>query len=72
MDKKRLESFRKRLEERQQVLRQNVTRTEQDGRITDDIAQDVADKAANSYNKEFLFHQSNSEHQLLQMVEGAT
>ena len=31
----------------------------------------IADKAANSYNKEFLFHQSNNERQLLQMVEGA-
>ena len=71
MEKKKLEYFKKRLEERQQVLRRNVSRTEQDGRITDDIAQDIADKAANSYNKEFLFHQSNSDRQLLQMVDGA-
>jgi DnaK suppressor protein len=35
------------------------------------VAQDIADKAANSYTKEFLFHQSNSERQLLQLVEGA-
>src|ERR1035438_4062413 len=28
-------------------------------------------RAANSYNKEFLFHQSNSERQLLQMVDSA-
>ncbi len=72
MDKKKLEYFRKKLEERQQQLRRTVSRTEQDGRATDlDTAQDIADKAANSYNKEFLFHQSNSERQLLQMVEGA-
>ena len=72
MDKKRLENFKKRLEERQQELRKNVSRTEQDGRTTDlDTAQDIADRAASSYNKEFLFHQSNSERQLLQMVEGA-
>jgi DnaK suppressor protein len=72
MDKKRLESFRKRLEERQQELRRNVTRTQQDGRAADqDSAQDIADRAASSYNKEFLFHQSNNERQLLQMVEGA-
>ncbi len=72
MEKKRLDQFKKRLEERQQELRKNVSRTEQDGRSADlDTAQDIADRAASSYNKEFLFHQSNSERQLLQMVEGA-
>ncbi len=72
MEKKRLETFKKRLEERQQLLRRNVVRSEMDGRQTDeDAAQDIADRAASSYNKEFLFHQSNSERQLLQMVETA-
>jgi DnaK suppressor protein len=72
MDKKKLESFKKRLETRQQELRRMVSRTQQDGRSADeDTAQDIADKAASSYNKEFLFHQSNNDRQLLQMVEGA-
>lgn len=72
MDKKKLEYFKKRLETRQQELRRMVTRTEQDGRTVDEgSAQDVADKAANSYNKEFLFHQSNNDRQLLQMVDTA-
>jgi len=72
MDKKKLDFFKKKLEERQQQIRRNVSRVEQDGRSSDqDSAQDIADKAASSYNKEFLFHQSNSERQLLQMVEGA-
>ena len=72
MDKKTLEQFKKRLETRQQELRRNVSRTEQDGRTADeDTAQDIADRAASSYNKEFRFHQSNNERQLLQMVEGA-
>jgi DnaK suppressor protein len=72
MDKKRLEQFKKRLEERQQALRRTVSGTEQDGRAADiEAAQDIADKAASSYNKEFLFHQSNNQRQLLQMVEGA-
>jgi len=72
MEKKRLDYFKKRLEERQHLLRHNVSRTELDGRQTDeDSAQDIADRAASSYNKEFLFHQSNSERQLLQMVESA-
>src|SRR5260221_1514759 len=72
MDKKKLERFKKRLEERQQSLRKTVSRTEEDGRIADqDIAQDIADRAASSYTKEFLFSQSNNERQLLQMVENA-
>ena len=46
--------------------------TQQDGRAADeDTAQDIADRAASSYTKEFLFHQSNNDRQLLQMVEGA-
>ena len=72
MEKKRLEQFKKRLEVRQVELRRIVSRTEHDGRTADEeAAQDIADKAANSYTKEFLFHQSNSERQLLQLVEGA-
>jgi DnaK suppressor protein len=72
MDKKKLESFKKRLETRQLELRRMVSRTEQDGRtIDEDSAQDIADRAASSYTKEFLFHQSNNDRQLLQMVETA-
>ena len=72
MDKKKLETFRKRLEERQLALRKTVSRTEEDGRIADqDTAQDIADRAASSYTKEFLFSQSNNDRQLLQMVETA-
>ena len=72
MDKKKLDSFRKRLEERQQALRKAVSRTEEDGRVADqDTAQDIADRAASSYTKEFLFSVSNNDRQLLQMVENA-
>jgi DnaK suppressor protein len=72
MDKKKLDTFKKRLEERQQSLRKMVSRTEEDGRIADqDSAQDIADRAASSYTKEFLFSQSNNDRQLLQMVESA-
>ncbi|MBV8050983.1 MAG: TraR/DksA family transcriptional regulator [Acidobacteriaceae bacterium] len=72
MEKKRLDQFKKRLETRQQELRRMVSRTQQDGRSADeDTAQDIADRAASSYTKEFLFHQSNNDRQLLQMVDGA-
>ncbi len=72
MDKKKLEAFKKRLESRQQDLRRTVTRNQADGRTTDeDTAQDIADRAASSYTKEFLFSQSNNDRQLLQMVDKA-
>ena len=72
MDKKKLETFKKRLETRQQELRRTVVRNQADGRTADeDTTQDIADRAASSYNKEFLFSQSNNERQLLMMVDGA-
>ena len=72
MDKKKLETFKKRLETRQQELRRTVNRNQIDGRSADeDTAQDIADRAASSYNKEFLFSQSNNDRQLLMMVDGA-
>jgi RNA polymerase-binding transcription factor len=72
MDKKKLDQFKKRLETRKDELRRTVSRTEQDGRTVDEgSAQDIADKAASSYTKEFLFHQSNNDRQLLAMVDGA-
>jgi DnaK suppressor protein len=72
MDKKKLDQFKKRLETRKEELRRMVSRTEQDGRTIDEgSAQDIADKAASSYTKEFLFHLSNNDRQLLQMVDGA-
>ncbi|HXZ79575.1 MAG TPA: TraR/DksA family transcriptional regulator [Terriglobales bacterium] len=72
MEKKRLEQFKKRLEERQLELRRQVSNRQADGRNQgEDVAQDIADKAASSYNKEFLFTQSTNERQLLAMVESA-
>ncbi|MGO9519410.1 MAG: TraR/DksA family transcriptional regulator [Candidatus Korobacteraceae bacterium] len=72
MEKKKLEVFKKRLEDRQRELRYAMNRTAQDGRDADlESAQDIADRAANSYNKEFLFSQSNNDRQLLQMVDSA-
>ncbi len=72
MDKKKLEAFKKRLETRQVELRRMVNRTQADGRSADeDTAQDIADRAASSYTKEFLFSQSNNDRQTLQMVDKA-
>lgn len=73
MDKKKLEAFKKRLETRQQDLRHAVNRTQADGRSADEdtAAADIADRAASSYTKEFLFSQSNNDRQTLQMVDKA-
>ncbi|MGH9480458.1 MAG: TraR/DksA family transcriptional regulator [Terriglobales bacterium] len=72
MDRKRLEQFQKKLLQKQQELMQAVARNEQDGRSADEEAtQDIADKATNSYTKEFLFHQSNNDRNQLQKVNDA-
>lgn len=72
MDKKRAEIYRKRLLAKQEELLRLVSKSEQDGRQADEEAtQDIADKAANSYTKEFLFHQSDDHRRLLQLVNEA-
>jgi DnaK suppressor protein len=73
MDKQRVERFRTLLEKRRLQLRQSVSRTEEDGRDVQsaDTAQDIADRASSSYQKEFLFALSNNDRQFLQMVERA-
>jgi DnaK suppressor protein len=72
MDKKKAELFRKRLLAKQEELLRLVSKSEQDGRQADEEAtQDIADKAANSYTKEFLFHQSDDHRRLLQLVTEA-
>lgn len=72
MDKKRIENYRKRLREKQEELLRMVSKSDQDGREADEEGtQDVADKAANAYTKEFLFHQSNDNRQILVLVDEA-
>ena len=72
MDKRKAEMFRKRLLAKQEELLRLVTKTEQDGREADEEAtQDIADKAANSYTKEFLFHQSDDNRRMLHLVNDA-
>jgi len=73
MDYQKLEHYRKLLETRRINLRASVTRTEEDGRAahSSDSAQDIADRASSSYQKEFLFARSNNDRQFLRMVEHA-
>lgn len=72
MDKHRVESYRKRLLRERDDLLSLVMRAQKDGRFADEEGtQDLADKAANSYAKEFLFHQSSNERTLLQLIDEA-
>lgn len=72
MDKKRLDYYRKKLLAKREELLRVISRTEEEGRTADDDPTvDLADKAANSYTKEFLFSLSNSERDLVQLVDRA-
>jgi DnaK suppressor protein len=72
MDKKRLESYQKRLQARREELLKSIARTEEEGRAADDDPTvDLADKAANSYTKEFLFGQNNIDRTTLQLIDQA-
>jgi DnaK suppressor protein len=72
MDKKRLDYYRKKLQTKREELLKIIARTEQEGRAADDDPTvDLADKAANSYTKEFLFGQTDHERVILQLVEEA-
>ncbi len=72
MDKKRLDYYKKKLTTRREELVRAITRTEQEGREADeDTTVDMADKAANSYTKEFLFGQTHNDRSLLALVDQA-
>jgi DnaK suppressor protein len=72
MDKRKVGRYRKQLLAKQEEIRRMVARSEQDGREADiEITQDLADRAANSYTKEFLFHQSDDNRRILQLIQEA-
>src|SRR5438034_8177596 len=62
MDKKRLEYYKKKLLARREELTKTIARTQEEGRTADeDPTVDLADKAANSYTKEFRSEEHTSE-----------
>ena len=72
MDKRKVDHYRKQLLAKQEEVRRMVARSEQDGREADiEITQDLADRAANSYTKEFLFLQSDDYRRILQLIQEA-
>jgi DnaK suppressor protein len=72
MERKKADVYRKRLLDKQEELVRLVSKADQDGREADEEGtQDPADKASNAYTKEFLFHQSNDNRQILVLVSEA-
>lgn len=72
MEKKRVEYYKKKLLGKRDELLKTIARTQQEGRSADDDPTvDLADKAANSYTKEFLFGQTNHDRFTLQLIEEA-
>ena len=72
MDKKRLDYYKKKLMTRREELMKTIARTEEEGRqADDDPTVDLADKAANSYTKEFLFGMTNTDRVILNQIEAA-
>jgi len=72
MDKNRLAHYKKKIEAKREELLRHIANEEAAGREADEeVTQDIADKATNSYTKEFLFSQSDTEHAQLQLVEDA-
>ena len=72
MEQKKLKTFREKLIVKKKEILEAYNKNKTYGKEADeDGAQDIADKASNSYTKEFLFSQSNNERQLLQMVDKA-
>ena len=72
MDTKKLKAFRDKLVHKKQEILEAYNKNKTYGKEADEEgAQDIADKAANSYTKEFLFSLSNSERDLLNLVDEA-
>ena len=72
MDQKRAKVFKERLLLKKQQLLEAFNKNKSYGKEADgEATQDIADKAANSYTKEFLFSLSNTERDILQQVDEA-
>src|SRR3970040_2636493 len=72
MDQKRMKQSRDRLVQKKQEILEAYNKNKTYGQQADeDGPQDIADKAASSYTKEFLFSLSNSERDMLHLVDDA-
>jgi len=65
-------NYKKKLLARREELTKTIARTQEEGRTADDDPTvDLADKAANSYTKEFLFGMTNTDRTVLNMIDAA-
>jgi DnaK suppressor protein len=72
MDQRKMKTFKESLEKKKQEILETFTKNKSYGMEADgEATQDIADKAANSYTKEFLFSLTTSERDLLQQVDEA-
>ena len=72
MDQKKAKNYREKLLTKKQEILEAYNKNKSYGKEADgEATQDIADKAANSYTKEFLFSLSNTERDLLQQVDEA-
>jgi DnaK suppressor protein len=72
MDQKKLKALREKLVVKKQQILEAYNKNKTYGKEADeDGAQDIADKASNSYTKEFLFSLSNAERDVLALVDEA-
>jgi DnaK suppressor protein len=72
MEQKKMKSFREKLLQKKQEILVAYTKSKSYGREADEEgSQDIADKASNSYTKVFLFSLSNTERDMLQLVDEA-
>ena len=72
MDQKKLKAFRERLVVKKQEILVAYNKNKTYGKEADEeVSQDIADKASNSYTKEFLFSLSNTERDMLALVDEA-
>jgi len=72
MQKKQVETYKKRLLEKKKGLSEAYNKNKTYGRLTEDEGtQDLADKASSAYTKEFLYSLSNTDREVLQQVDEA-
>jgi DnaK suppressor protein len=72
MEQKKLKTYRDKLVQKKKEMLEAYSKNMNYGKEADgEGAQDIADKASNSYTKEFLFSLSNSERDTLQLVDEA-
>ena len=72
MTKKQMDAVRKKLQEKRRALVAAYITNKNYGRDTEGgETQDIADKASNAYTKEFLYSLSNTDRNVLQLVDDA-